>query len=112
MPEYLKRIYSKEEEFLEEFHGVASEAARLLGGDWVPNPACSDKARHNRDDFLQRGELDMLTFDFAAVYHDENGFSSVQITLNSSNRTVNIRVRKVNGSLVAEKILDRNEKKA
>jgi hypothetical protein len=111
MPEYWKQSYSKEEEFLDEFYGAASEAAQLLGGDWVPNPACSDKARHNRDYFLPRGELDKLTFDSAAVYHDEKGFSSVQIILKSSNRTVNIRVRKVNDSFVAEKILDRNERK-
>ena len=107
MSEYWKRSYSKEEEFLDEFFGVASEAARLLEGDWVPNPACNDKVRHNRDYFLPRGEFDVLMFDSAYVFHDENGFSSVQIELRSSKRIVNIRVRKVNGSYIAEKTLDR-----
>lgn len=110
MSEYWKGSYLKEEEFLEEFSGAAWEAARVLKGDWKPNSACTDKTRHNRDYFLSTGELNQLTFDSAAVYHDENGFSSVQIILKSSKRTVNVRVRKVNGSLIAEKILDKEEK--
>ena len=110
MAEYWKGSYLKEEEFLDEFFNVADKAAQLLNGDWKPNSACTDKARHNRDYFLSTGELYQLTFDSAAVYHDENGFSSVQIILKSSKRIVNVRVRKVNGSLIAEKILDKEEK--
>ena len=110
MSEYMKQMYFKEEEFLDEFFNVANKAAQLLNGDWEPNSACTDKTRHNRDYFLSTGELNQLTFDSAAVYYDENGFSSVQIILKSSKRIVNVRVRKVNGSLIAEKILDKEEK--
>ena len=111
MPEYLKQSYLKEEEFLDQFSGVASEAAGLLKGEWVPDPTCNDKVRRNRDYFFRSGEVNALTFDSATVYHDESGFSSVEIVLKSSNRIVNIRVKKIDGSLVAEKVLDRNEGK-
>ena len=107
MAEHLKRHFTREEEFLDGYESVAYKAAELLGDDWHPNPLCTDNDRQQRDYFLKIGELYSVTFDSAAAYHDENGFSSVQITLKSSKRVVTVRVRRVKGSLVAEKILDK-----
>lgn len=107
MEEHLKRHYLKEEEFLDEFYNAASVAAKLLDGEWQPNYACNDAVRKNGEYFLSTGELQQLAFDSASVCHDANGFSSVQILLRSSKRVVNVRVRKVNGDLVAEKIVDK-----
>ncbi len=66
MPEYLKRSYSKEEEFLDGFFAPAREAARLFNGDWVPDPFCNDNVRRDREYLFARGELP-LTFNAASV---------------------------------------------
>ena len=107
MGEYCKRHYLKEEEFLDEFYNAASIAARLLGEEWEPNPECNDSVRKNQQYFLSTGELNALVFNSASVYHDEKGFSSMQIVLRSSKRLVTVQVRKSNGELIAEKIVDR-----
>lgn len=108
MSEYMKRYYMKEEEFLDEFHMSAYTASSLLGGEWRPDPSCNDSTRQQREYFRSTGDLRRLVFDGAAVYHDEHGFSHVQIVLKSSERVVNIRVEKINGELVAEKIVDKS----
>jgi hypothetical protein len=107
MIEHLKRHYPKEEEFLSEFYDVASIAGKLLDGAWEPNPDCNDTTRKNQEYFYSTGELHILVFDSASVYHDANGFSSVQILLKSSNRFVNVRVKNVNDKLVGEILTDR-----
>lgn len=107
MEERIKRYYLKEEEFLDKFYDAASVAAKLLDGEWQPNYACNDVVRKNGAYFLSTGELQQLVFDSASVCHDANGFSSVQIVLRSSKRVVNVRVRKVRGDLIAEKIVDK-----
>ena len=107
MGEQLHRYYTREEEFLDEFANCASVAAALLSGDWTPSYSCNDAVRKDRQYFLSLGDLNHLVFDGAAVYHDSTGFSSVQIVLKSSRRTVNVRVRWKDGDLAAEKILDR-----
>ena len=107
MREFLKRQYTKDEEFLDEFQMVAYEAAQLMGDDWHPAPSCDDSMRKQTKYFLSTGELGSLVFDSAAVYHDENGFSSAQIILKSSKRVVNVRVKQVDGKLVAQKLLDK-----
>jgi hypothetical protein len=107
MTEYLKRLYKKEEEFLDEFGSSASAAAQILGGAWEPSYHCDDNVRHNQQYFLSTGELAHLTFDSAAVHHDEKGFSSVQIVLRSSKRTVTVRVKREGSELIAQKIVDR-----
>jgi len=111
VPESLQRYYQKEEEFLDEFSDVGCVVASFLGDAWQPNFACNDEVRRNRDYFLSTRELQTLTFDGAAVYHDEGGFSSVQVTLRSSDRVVTVRVRKTDGDLVAEKVVDSEVKK-
>jgi hypothetical protein len=107
MTESRKRYYTKEEEFLDEFHMVAYAAAELMGEDWHPAPSCNDNMRKQTKYFLSTGELTSLVFDSAAVYHDDSGFSSAQITLKSSKRLVTVRVRRMDGKLVAEKLLDK-----
>jgi hypothetical protein len=107
MDEHWERNYSKEEEFLDDFPNGAGAAARLLDGTWSPNYHCDDKVRGNRQYFLSTGELNQLVFDSADVYHDQHGFSSVQILLRSAKRIVNVRVRKVGHDLVAEKLVDK-----
>ena len=105
--EFLKRLYKKEEEFLDEFAASAITAAAILGGDWQPNYHCDDHVRYNQQYFLSTGELTQLVFDSASVHHDEQGFSSVQIVLRSSKRIVTVRVTKQGEELTAEKIVDR-----
>lgn len=107
MEERFKRLYLKEEEFLGEFGDVASAAAKLLNGEWQPNDTANDAARKNLEYFFSTGEVSNLVFDSASVYHDDKGFSSAQITLKSSRRHVTVRVRKVHGELIEEKIIDR-----
>ena len=102
-----KRIYLKEEEFLEEFSDVARVAAGELTGEWCPERNCGDVTRKNREHLRSTGQLNQLVFNSAAVYYDHNVFSSVEILLNSSTRVVNVGVRMVAGKLVADKILDR-----
>ena len=105
--EYLKRNYFREEEFLDEFYNSASIAAQILDGAWVPNPDCNDSTRKNQKYFLSTGRLNSLVFDSAAVYHNAEGFSSVQILLKSSNRGVNVQVKTIGGKLVGKKITDK-----
>lgn len=107
MDEHLKRHYTKEEEFLDEFGNVAAVAAHFLGGAWTPDPDCDDGARQNHRYFLASGELDQLVFDGGAVYHDAGGFSSAQIVLRSAKRVVTVRVRREDGELVASIVVDR-----
>ena len=107
LPEYMKRHHSKEEEFLDEFYGAAVVASKLLESAWSPDPHCDDASRKNRDYFLKSGELHQLTFSSGTVYHDGNGFSSVQIVLESCDRIVTVRVSLIDGELVGEKIVDK-----
>ena len=107
MSEYMKRYYTKEEDFLDEFGTLVGAALSVLGDEWQPDSQCDDDTRHNQEYFLKTGELTNLVFDGAAVFHDENGFSSTQIVLKSSKRLVNIRVKRAGNKLVAEKIIDR-----
>jgi hypothetical protein len=103
MEERLRKHYLKEEEFLDEFDSIASVAVKILEGEWQPNYAANDNTRKNQDNF----KMQCLVFDSASVYHDKNGFSSAQIILKSSHRRVNVRIRKINGELVGEKIFDK-----
>jgi len=107
MEEHLNKVCSKEEEFLDEFGNVASVTVRILNGEWQPNYDANDSVRRNQKYFFSTGEIKDLVFDSACIYHDNNGFSSAQITLKSSHRRVTVRVRLVNGELVGEKIVDR-----
>ncbi len=108
MQEHLKRQYLEEEEFLDEYSDVASVAEKVLNGQWVANYGCNDVVRKNQEYFLSTGELQLLVFDSAAVYHDAHGFSSVLIVLKSSQRAVTVQVRKADGGLVGEKIVDKS----
>lgn len=107
MSEFMKKYYQKEEEFLDEFSDVAMEAAKILNNEWQPDYDCDDGARKNRDYFFSTGQLYYLTYDGAAVYHDQGRFSSAQIMLKSSKRIVTVRVKMENGNLIAEKIIDK-----
>ena len=107
MHEHLKRHYTRDEEFLDEFGNVAAVAASFLGGAWVPDSTCDDDARRSREYFLESGELDQLVFDGGSVYHDAGGCSSAQIALRSAKRVVTVLVRREGGDLVAAKIVDR-----
>ncbi|HHT9151743.1 MAG: hypothetical protein HY607_06045 [Planctomycetes bacterium] len=107
MNETMKKYYQNEEEFLDEFSDVATQVVRCLNNEWKPDYCCDDGTRKNREYFCSTGELYSLTFDGAAVYHDQNGFSSVQIILKSSKRTVTVLVKLENGKLTAEKIIDK-----
>lgn len=108
--EYMWRTYLKEEEFLDQYGDVASAASELLGDEWTPNYACSDRDRRNRDYLLSIGELIALTFERAAVFRDGPSFSSAQILLHSSKCIVNVRVRQTeDGGLMAKRIVDRPE---
>jgi hypothetical protein len=108
MDEKPKRVYLKEEEFLEEFSDVAMVAAAELNGEWCPDKNCGDATRKNQEHLRSTGELGHLVFNSAAIYYDRNVFASVEILLNSSTRVVKVRVKKVGGKLVAEKIVDRS----
>lgn len=107
MPEFMKKYVSKEEDFLEEFYVAASAASALLGDDWHPNPSCNDSVRKNQEYFLGTGELRPLVFDGASVHHDDNGISSIQISLKSAYRNVTVLVRRVGSEMIAEKMIDR-----
>jgi hypothetical protein len=84
--ERLRRYYTKEEEFLDEFSQVASVAAHLLEDAWRPQYNCNDATRQQRQYFISSGELSSLVFDGAAVYQTERGFSSAQIVLRTAKR--------------------------
>ena len=106
MPEYLKRVYNKEEEFLDKFADVAEAVSRSLGNDWEPNYWCNDKTREKTKYLLSTGELHKLTFDSASVRYSKEGFSSAQIVLQSSVRIVTMRVKKASGDLIAENLAE------
>ena len=106
MPEYLKRVYHKEEQFLDTCSAVAEATFRLLGGNWKPNYWCNDKTRLDTKRSLLKGELQTLTFDSASVYHDKNGFSYAEIVLQCCARIITVRIKKTNGDLIAEKIAE------
>ena len=110
MEEHLNKAYSKEEEFLDQFGNLASVVISILNDEWQPNYGANDSVRRNQEYFFSTGEIKDLVFDSASVYHDNNGFSSAQIILESSYRLINVRVRLVNGKLVGEKIVDRPTK--
>lgn len=107
--EQLRRNYTREEEFLDEFPYVAGAATRALDGAWRPQYDSDDRARQQRDYFISSGELDSLVFDSAAVFENGSGnFSSAQITVRTAKRLVTVRVSGTrNGPLTAEKIVDR-----
>ena len=107
MAETFERLYVNEEEFLEEFGDYAAAAQRLLGDEWHPNYHCDDRVRKNQEYFRSIGEQRQLVFESAAVFHDKGGFSSVQIFLRSSTRTVTVRVKNSGAKLVADKVVDR-----
>jgi len=103
-----KRIYLREEEFLEEFSDVARLAAGELNCGWRPNNVCDEAEKKNQNYSRSTGELSQVMFKSATVYYGPHGlFSSVEIVLESSKRCVNVHVTMVGGKLVAEKILDR-----
>jgi hypothetical protein len=103
-----KRIYLKEADFLEEFSDVARVVAGELDCGWRPNNVCDEAEKKNQNYLRSTGELSQVMFKSAAVYYGPGGlFSSVEITLESSKRCVNVRVTMVGEKLVAEKILDR-----
>lgn len=106
MSEILRRFYLREEEFLEEFPGVAEQAVKHLAPDWEPNYHCNDKLRKQVDYFFSTGQLNHLVFNGAAVYETAGTFSSVQIVLHSSMRLVTVRVRRSGNDCVAETIVD------
>ena len=108
MESFLRQAYLKEEEFLADFSDVAYAAAKLLRGEWQPDASCDDDTRELRDAILKTGKLDDLTFRSAIVYGDaDRSFSSAHVTLKSSHRVVNVRVRKMDGDFMADTILDR-----
>ena len=107
MNEFMKKYYLKEEEFLDEFSDVAIEAAKFLNNEWQPNYDCDDATRKSMEYIFSTDQLYSLTYDGAAVYHDQGRFSSVQIVLKSSTRLVTVRVKMQNGYLIAVKIVDK-----
>ena len=107
MSEFRKENVLKEEKFLDDYPGVAEAASKFLQGVWEPNYSCDDRVRHNQTYFLESGELRDLVFDMAAVYHDQDGLSSVQIVLKSSTSVVTVRVSRTDDGYSAEKIVDR-----
>lgn len=108
MHEQLTRYYAKEEEFLDHFESAAIVAAQSLHGAWSPDYQCDDAVRRRRERLLAEGGQEALVFSGAAMYQRDGRFSSVQIALKSSTRTVNVRVRQsAEADLVAETIVDR-----
>jgi hypothetical protein len=108
MAESVKRTYLEEKEFLEEFSDLAMVAAGAVDGEWQPNGQCNDATRKYLDHLRSTSELNRLVFNSAAVYGNPNGFSSLQVLLDSSKRVVSAHVKTVAGRLVAEKVLDRS----
>lgn len=104
----MKKYYKKEEEFLDEFPSVTQAVTDILKDEWEPDYDCNNNTRKTRNYFLSTWELYSLTFDGAVVYHDKNLFSSAQIFLKSSKRTVTVHVKKINEAFIAEKIADKH----
>lgn len=88
---YLKRYYTKEEEFLDHYHNSGFAASQVVP-EWTPNPEASDSSRQNTEYFRKSGQLSSLTFDGAAVRYNADGFAYVDISLTSSVRSVTVRV--------------------
>jgi hypothetical protein len=105
--EKFRQYYTREEEFLEEFGNVASHAVKVLKGEWQPNYNASDSSRRNEEYYFSTGELNFLVVDSGTVYHDDKGFSSAQIVLKSSQRIVNVKVRKIGNEFIGETIVDK-----
>jgi hypothetical protein len=103
--EYVRLLYRKEEDFLEQFLGTVEALLPVLaaehGADWRPNYACDDRQRWAQQLRLNAGQLDELTFDEAAI-HGCSGFSSLQLHLRSSRRLLIVRVRWVGSEMVVE----------
>src|SRR5262249_31647636 len=102
MDEYVRRMYLKEEEFLEEYLGTIEAAVDLLHLDWQPNYSCNDSARDEFARRLRRGLVERLTFQDAVIFHGRAGFSSIRVYLRSSTRFTVIRIHFVGGRLAAE----------
>lgn len=100
------RIYSKEEEFLDEFYDWASVAVLALKGAWCPNYSCDDKVRKRREYFLLSGELSELVFMSASSRRNGLNGLEIEINLQSSTRVVNMKVSQREGLVVAENISD------
>jgi hypothetical protein len=110
--ESFRRAYYEEESFVDEFHMVAWEATKALApGEWNPDSGCNDNSRKQRDYFMKTGELGQLCFMTAEIFDTADGFSSAKIFLESADRAVAICVRRLDGTLVAEKIGDRTKDK-
>ena len=110
MPESIEQTFTKEEEFLAGYFDAAMAAAELLEGDWRPNPACNEQTRKSRAEALAKGELARLAFERANVAGEANGFSTVEILLRSSRRTIKIQVMKADDTVTAEIVEDREGK--
>ena len=103
--EWTRRIYRKEEEFLEDWYETVDAVLPLLRGDWRPNFQCDDRERERRRHALATGELKHLMFDGAAVFHAQSQLSSIQIELRSSTQLVFVRVWWANGEALADIVL-------
>lgn len=108
MDERMVKGFNKEEEFLDEFGEAAIIAADHIGREWKPNFYANDSYRASAKYFLSNGDIKDLVFDTAYVYHIGDKFSSIQIILKSSNRQVTVKVKLVDGHMIAEKIIDRS----
>jgi hypothetical protein len=97
--EYVRQLYRGEEDFLDHFLGTVEVLLPILaaehGADWRPNYACNDRQRWAQQLRLNAGQLDALTFDEAVIFHGREGFSSLQLRLQSSRRLLIVRVRRV-----------------
>jgi len=102
--ERLFRHYIKEEEFLDSYGygGIVTAAEDALNHEWQPKYDTDDETRRTIKYFLSTGELNTLVFDSASIFHNKDGFSSVQITLKSSHRNVTVRVRKDKDKYIAD----------
>lgn len=103
------RHYLKEEQFLDEFYDWAAAAAIAVGNKWRPNADCDDAARKQSAYFLKSGEMTWLTFSSASVHRPPNEDPYAQIVLESSNRTVTIRVSSPDRKPIAKIQLDRSK---
>jgi hypothetical protein len=105
--EHMHRHYTREEDFLAEFHNLTPAAAAAVSDEWYPRADADDALRAQERYFLSTGELTRLVFDGATSYHGSEGFSSVVITLRSARRVVSVRVRPKSKSYVATIEVDR-----
>src|SRR5262249_56813844 len=87
-----RRMYLKEEEFLEEYLGTVEAAVDLLRLDWQPNYSCNDYTRNDVARRIRNGMVNKLTFQDAVIFHGRAGFSSIRVYLRSSTRFTVIRI--------------------